>query len=360
MICGRRRGHRGRQEAPLKLICIEEHTTDFAIAKAVAPAMQVEAPYFFSASDKADVPSSPSNSRPSAFPFRQALELGVDIGQVRLQQMDAHGIDMQIVSNAYPVQLAPPDQAVALTQAENDRIAKAVSENMKRLAGFAVLPWHDVEAAVRELDRAVGDLGLKAVMIAGRPALGNIFLDHVQYEPVLKRLHELKVPLYIHPSHPAPDVQKAYYDGLSPEITPRFSIGGWGWHHEAGIQVVRMILAGVFEKYPDLQIISGHWGEMVPFFLARLDDVLPPGVTGLSRSISETYRSNIWVTPSGLFDLPHFEFIHKVVGPDRIMWSNDYPFLTLDGTRPFFDNLPISDADRAKIGHLNAERLFAL
>jgi len=135
---------------------------------------------------------------------------------------------------------------------------------------------------------------------------------------------------------------------------------GWGWHHEAGVHVLRLILSGAFEKYPGLQVISGHWGEMVPFYLHRLDDMLPPSVTGLSRTITETYLNHVWVTPSGLFDLPHFQFIYTVIGADRIIWSVDYPYLTLDGTREFLGTLPVSEQDLEKITHLNAEKLFTL
>jgi predicted TIM-barrel fold metal-dependent hydrolase len=99
---------------------------------------------------------------------------------------------------------------------------------------------------------------------------------------------------------------------------------------------------------------------MVPFFLQRLDDMLPPNLTGLSQTITETYRNHVWVTPSGLFDLPQFRFIHTVIGADRIIWSVDYPYLTMDGTREFLANLPVSEQDREKIAHLNAESLFTL
>jgi uncharacterized protein len=177
---------------------------------------------------------------------------------------------------------------------------------------------------------------------------------------VLKKLSDLNVPLYAHPGIPLPDVQRAYYTGFSAEVSAQFSLTGWGWHHEAGIHVLRLILSGAFEKYPALQIISGHWGEMVPFYLRRLDDMLPPNVTGLSRTITETYANHVWVTPSGLFDLPHFHFIHTVIGADRIIWSVDYPYLTMDGTREFITNLPVSEHDREKITHLNAEKLFTL
>jgi uncharacterized protein len=104
----------------------------------------------------------------------------------------------------------------------------------------------------------------------------------------------------------------------------------------------------------------GYWGGMVPFYLRGLHDMLPPKITGLSRTITETYLNQVWVTPSGMFDLLHFQFIHTVIGVDRIIWSVDYPYLTLDGTREFIGKLPVSEQDRGKIAHLNAEKLFTL
>jgi uncharacterized protein len=121
-----------------------------------------------------------------------------------------------------------------------------------------------------------------------------------------------------------------------------------------------MILAGKFERFPNLQVISGHWGEMVPFYLQRMDDTIPQEATGLSRSISETYRKHVYVTPSGMFNLPHFEFIHKVVGADRIIYAVDYPYLSHTGARGFLENLPVSQEDKEKIAHRNAEALFRL
>jgi hypothetical protein len=120
------------------------------------------------------------------------------------------------------------------------------------------------------------------------------------------------MPLYLHPLAPLPQVQEVYYSGLRPEVSASFSLGGWGWHHEAGVHVLRLILSGAFEEFPNLQVISGHWGEMVPFYLQRLDDMLPTNVTGLSTTITDTYRNHLWVTPSGMFYEPHFAFIRSV------------------------------------------------
>lgn len=341
-----------------RLICIEEHRVDTAIAEAAQPLLRREAPYMGLQSSREASAYARAVNRPSLVELTEAIALGTDLGEGRLKKMDEHGIDMQVVSYSSPVQFAPEALSVSLARAANDRLCAAVSAEPTRLAGFAALPWQSPQTAVDELDRAVTELGLKGVMIAGRP--GGTFLDDERYTPVLGKLNDLGVPIYLHPFHPLPAVQQAYYAGLRPEVSAQFSLGAWGWHNEAGVHVLRLILSGVFERFPNLQVISGHWGEIVPFYLARIDDVLPPNVTGLSGSITDTYRNHVWVTPSGMFYEPQFDFIRSVVGVDRLIWAADYPYLTLDGTRNFFDNLPITDEERRKIAHRNAERLFGI
>jgi uncharacterized protein len=284
--------------------------------------------------------------------------LGVDIGEDRINKMNEQGTQMQALSLGASAQMVPAGEAVSFARGANDTLAKAIAANPERFSGFAALPWQDPKAAADELTRSVHEPGLKGALILGRP--GETFLDDPKYAPVLQKLHELKVPLYVHPFAPLPDVQHAYYSGFSPEVTAHFSLAGWGWHNEAGIHVLRMILAGTFESFPDLQVISGHWGEMVPFYLYRLDDAIPPRVSGLSETITETYKRHVWVTPSGLFELPHFEFISKVIDADRIMWSGDYPYYTMDGTREFLESLPINESTKENIAHRNAERLLGL
>lgn len=341
----------------MTLICIEEHAVDPAIAEAAGPALAREAPYMRLQSSSSS-PVRPGPGRRPAVDIQEAFRLGADLGAERLRRMDEHGIDVQVVSWTSPIQLVPGDQAVELCRSANDRLAKAVAAHPDRLQGFAALPWQRPDAAVEELDRAVADLGLRGVLIVGRPGTG--FLDDEAYQPVLDRIAALGVPLYVHPYHPVPQVQQAYYAGFNDKVTAELSLGAWGWHHEAGIHVLRLVLAGVFERLPGLQVISGHWGEMVPFYLSRLDDVLSPGDTGLSRTITEVYRSNVWITPSGMFHRPQFDFVRAVVGLDRVIWSVDFPFLHLDGTREFLDELDITAEEREKITHLNAERLFRL
>ncbi len=340
----------------MRIIAIEEHAFDPGLAKASEAPQAAEAGYLKALGKGAEVPR--LADRPSLNPFREIPGRALDIGDGRIAEMDAHGIDMQVLSYSNPAQLVPAGEAVPLARAANDRLAAAVRAHPDRFAGFATLPWQDPPAAAAELERSVKELGLKGTLIVGRP--GATFLDDERYRPVLAMLDALRVPLYVHPGIPLPQVQLPYYGGLDEAVTARLSLFGWGWHAEAGIQVVRMILSGTFDRYPGLQVISGHWGEMVPFYLQRMDDAMPRTLTGLSRSITETYRSQVFVTPSGMLNLPHFRFIHEVLGADRIIYSVDYPYLTNTGAREFLERLAVGDEEKGKIGHRNAEALFGL
>ena len=294
----------------MKIICLEEHASDAGLAEASRAAQAREAPYLADAAGSAEgakahpAPDVASNDRPRMREMSEMMPLATDLGAGRLADMDANGIDMQVLSYSDASQLVPAERAVELTRAANDRLAAAVRGNPTRFAAFATLPWQEPDAAARELQRAVGDLGFKGALLLGRP--GQTFLDDPRYEPVLAKLSELEVPLYVHPGPPLPQVREPYYGGLGKAIGRRLSLFGWGWHNEAGVHVVRLILSGALDRLPGLRIISGHWGEMVPFFLQRMDDAMPRTVTGLTRTITETYRQQVYVTPSGMLYLPHF------------------------------------------------------
>ena len=342
----------------MKIICVEEHITDVDILRASQGVLSQIAGYMKSWNAHVqDRPELFNDNRPHLNPHTTALALAADAGEGRIAEMDRHGIDMQILAYSNAPQLAPINEANRLTRAANDRLAQIVRANPTRFSGFATLPWQNPQAAADELDRAVNELGLVGTLLVGRP--GEAFLDDPQYMPVLEKLNELRMPIYVHPFFPLPQVRQPYYDGLGDEVSARLSVFGWGWHNEAGIHVVRMMLAGLFEKFPDLQVISGHWGEMVPFFLQRMDDMIPMEATGLSRTITDTYKSHVTVTPSGMLNLPHFKFTHEVLGADRIIYSVDYPYLTNTGARDFLEALPVGADDKERIAHGNAERLFS-
>ena len=343
----------------MKLICVEEHALDPATGAATRSRVGAEAPYLGDWGGRVvDGQRVTDLSRPHVVAPSVSARKALDIGSARLADMDAAGITMQVLSYGGFPQLLPAGQAIDLNRAANDKLAQAAQAHPTRFAGFATLPWQAPEAAARELERAVKELGLKGALINGRP--GDTFLDDPLYEPVLAAFDALKVPLYIHPGLTLPAVQGPYYGGFERELGARLSMFAWGWHNEAGVEVVRLLLTGVFDRHPNLQVISGHWGEMVPFFLQRLEDSIPQEASGLKRPIVQTYREHVSVSPSGMLTLPHFQFIHTLMGADRILYSIDYPYQSLDGARTFIDGLPVSDAEKALIAHGNVERLLNL
>jgi len=243
----------------VKIITIEEHVSDAALAQACAKAQSAESPYMAVWAREADDGAAAQCNMPQILAAPVAMSLARNMGAQRLVEMDANGIDMQILSYSNSPQLLAGAEAVELTRNANDTLADAVNAHPDRFGGFATLPWSDPEAAAAELERAVTQLGFKGAMLTGRP--GETFLDDPRYSPVLAAAEALNVPIYTHPGVPLKRVQEAYYAGLDPSVSARLSMFGWGWHAEAGVQIIRMILAGVFDKYPRLNIIAGHWGR---------------------------------------------------------------------------------------------------
>jgi hypothetical protein len=342
----------------LRIICLEEHVADPIVAAAVKDAFLAEVPYVRDIGSRyQEDPDREPQDRPRLTFLPKTMQFATQPLSHRLPEMDKAGIDYQVISLSNEPQLAPAAIASDLVRGVNDRLAEAVAKHPKRFSAFFSLPWQDPEAAVREAERCVRELKLPATMIIGRPA-AHLFLDDKRFEPVLAKLAELGAPLYIHPGPVLHEVQKPYYSGFNPDLTARLSLFGWGWHHEAGIHVIRLILSGVLDRHRGLKLISGHWGEMVPFYLQRMDDTMPPAVTGLSRTIGDTYRDQVWVSPSGMLNTPHFMFVREVVGIERIMFSVDYPNLTMTGARRWLETLNIPRREKEAIAFRNAEALL--
>jgi uncharacterized protein len=180
-----------------------------------------------------------------------------DLDTLRLQDMDTSGIDLQVISDIGSVVAPHPgDEGVQLAREANDQLAAAVAAHPDRFAGFATLPMAKPEAAADELERAVRSLGLKGAMIHG--TTNGRFLDDPAFLPVLELAAALSVPIYLHPAFPPAPVREAYYTNLDPAVGFVVSTSGWGWHSEVGIHALRLILAGVFDRLPTLQIIIGH------------------------------------------------------------------------------------------------------
>ncbi len=282
-----------------------------------------------------------------------------DLGATRLRDMDAGGIDLQLISHTVSgIVLLPGSEGVRLAREANDQLAAAVAAHPDRFAGFATLPMTDPGAAADELERAVRSLGFKGAMING--TTNGRFLDDPSFLPILERAVTLDVPIYVHPAVPPAAVREAYYSGFDPAVNFSLSTAGWGWHSEVGIHALRLILAGVFDRLPTLQIIIGHMGEMIPFMLARINNVLTPVAKHLQHAVPEYFLQNFYITTSGFFTEPPLLLALQVIGADRIMFSVDYPYSTNEQGRVFLDSASISPADKEKISHLNAERLLKL
>jgi predicted TIM-barrel fold metal-dependent hydrolase len=281
-----------------------------------------------------------------------------DLGEDRLRQMDLIGLDMMVLSVTTPAtQALPPAQAVPLACQANDRLAAAIKAHPDRFAGFATLPTPDPAAAEGELHRAVQELGLRGAMIHARTA--DKYLDHPDYRPLLAAARE--VPIYLHPQIPPQPVRARYYDGFDPALSLSFATSGWGWHLDAGVAALRLILAGVFDELPTLQIVLGHWGEMVTFFLERVN-LMTASAKSLKLPVTEYYRQNFYVTPGGMFSTRYLQEAVEIMGSERVLYATDYPFVYRpDGTaRHFLEQAAISDDARANIAHRNAERLLKL
>jgi predicted TIM-barrel fold metal-dependent hydrolase len=289
----------------------------------------------------------------------QSLSNLTEVGERRIADMDQHGIDMQVLSHTVPSpEVLEPSRAVPLCRRVNDELAETIARYPTRFAGFASLPVADPRAAASELERAVKKLGLKGAMIQG--VSHGRFLDDPFFTPIFEAAEGLDVPLYLHPAPPPEPVMEAYFSGLEPGLARMLSIAGWGWHAELGLHTLRLIATGVFDRFPKLQIIIGHMGEMIPFFLPRINAVLTPVAKGLQRSVAEYFDSNIHITSSGVFTAPSLYLTLQVIGVDRLLFSIDYPYSSNEQGRRFLDNICLAPPDFEKFTHLNAERLLKL
>ncbi|MCX5535796.1 amidohydrolase family protein [Streptomyces sp. NBC_00006] len=331
----------------MKLITIEEHTLDTAVAQASAGRAAQVSPHFGAAYSPA-----------SGLPYCPTAEELEDLDQGRIADMDAHGIDMQVLSNL-TTQFLPADVAPDFVQGVNDRLAAACSRHPDRFAAFASLPTSAPEQAPAELKRAVEELGHVGTLIHGRT--DDEFLSAERFDPILRAAAELHVPIYLHPAPPTRDTSAGNYEaGLDPVVATRFATAAWGWHNESGIHFLHLVLSGALDRYPDLQFVLGHWGEMIPWFLDRLDEALPQRATGLDRTIGDYVRQNVWYTPSGMFTAPHLRFCADVLGTDRMIYSVDYPFVGHAGARSFLEDCDLPTDAKRDIAHRNAERLLGL
>jgi hypothetical protein len=282
----------------------------------------------------------------------------LDLGDGRLRAMDEGGVTMQVLSlAAHGLDELTSQNANAVLGGVHDEVASAVRAHPDRFAAFATPGLKNVPEASKEIERAITQLGFKGVLIDG--TIDGKFLDHPDFFPVLEAIQSLDVPLYLHPAPPPSAVNDVYYSGLPGSTGFLLSIAGWGWHSETVIHILRLILSGVLDRLPNLQIIIGHMGEALPFALARSNAVFS-SAKHLKRSVAETFAQQVSITTSGYFTRPPFDCARAVVGLERMMYSVDYPFSPTTNGQRFLDSLELNDADQAALTHGNAERILKL
>jgi len=279
-----------------------------------------------------------------------------DLGPQRLALMDESGVDVQVLSVTTPaLHNLEPAPSIALARQTNDLVAATIAKYPTRFQGFATLPTASPERVAPELARCVTELGFRGAMLCGRTRDKN--LDHPDFWPLFKTAAALGVPLFIHPQIPQRAVREVYYSGFGDVVDTAFAAFGLGWHYEAGIQFIRLLLAGVFDEYPNLQIILGHWGEVVLFYLERLNSLAR--VAKLQRPIAEYFQQNLYVTPSGMWSQEYLQRSLKIVGPERLLFSTDYPYQYKPGgpARSFLQETALSADQKELFAHGNWERL---
>ena len=282
-----------------------------------------------------------------------------DLSDDRIRLMDESGVDVQVLSLTSPgLHNLDSVKSIDLARQTNDLVSATVALRPDRFEGFATLPTAALQEAAWELERSIRHLGLKGAMLCGRTREKN--LDHSDFLPIFEAAESLHVPLFIHPQIPQRAVQDVYYSGFSSQVDLAFATFGLGWHYESGIQFLRLVLAGVFDRFPNLQVILGHWGEAILFYTERLKNL--DRVAKLQRPIVDYMRENLYVTSSGMFSQSYLQRSIEIVGVDRILFSTDYPYQYRPGGGPrnFLDEAALSPDEKDKIAHINWERLSRL
>jgi 2,3-dihydroxybenzoate decarboxylase len=283
-----------------------------------------------------------------------------DLGQPRIDDMDATGVAMQILSITSPgVQIFDAAEGTALARAANDELAAAVAAHPTRYAGLAAIAPQDPQAAAKELERSVTQLGLKGAIVNSHTR--GEYLDDPKFYDILAAAEALDVPVYIHPNTPPNAMIKPFMErGLDGAV--------FGFAVETGLHALRLVVAGVFDRFPRLKIVLGHLGEGLPYWLFRIDFMHGASVRAnryasqpkLERKASEYLRDNFYYTTSGMAWTPPIRYVQDVMGMDRVMYAMDYPYQFIPEEVNVTDSLPIGYEDLKAFYQTNAERVFKL
>ncbi len=288
----------------------------------------------------------------------------LDIQDKRLQLMDKHGIELMILSlNAPAVQaIGERKRAIEISRRANDALAEECARRPDRFRAFAALPMQDPDAATRELERCVKELGFAGALVNGFSQREDtedlLYYDLPQFRDFWATVAALDVPFYLHPRNPLPQDSRIY-DGHPWLMGPT-----WAFAQETAVHALRLMGSGLFDEHPGLRIILGHMGEGLPYMMWRIDNrnawvKVPPNYPA-KRRIADYFSENFYITTSGNFRTQTLIDAMLEIGSGRILFSTDWPFENIDHAADWFDGSSISEADRLKIGRTNAQALFKL
>jgi 5-carboxyvanillate decarboxylase len=284
----------------------------------------------------------------------------LDLGERRLADMNATGIARQILSLTAPgVQVFDADTAVGLARDSNDALAAAIARHPDRFSGLAAIAPQNPAEAAKELERGVKRLGLKGAIVNSHTR--GEYLDHPKFWAIFEAAEALGVPIYLHPTTPSPAM-------IGPFLEAGLDGAVFGFAVETGLHLLRIVVRGVFDQFPKLQMIAGHLGEGLPYWFFRIDFMHNrmvmsnryANVKPLKRKPSDYLKDNVYVTTSGMAWAPPILYAQAVLGVDRVMYAMDYPYQFVPEEVAVTDDLAISAADKKKLYQLNAERVFGL
>jgi 2,3-dihydroxybenzoate decarboxylase len=294
---------------------------------------------------------------PRAVDIRRRLQ---EVGPERLADMGAAGIDMQIVSITAPgPQIFEPDRGRRMAEDSNDWLAAEIAKHPTRFAGLTAIAPQDATHAAKEIERGARTLGMKGVIINSHTR--SEYLDDPKFWPIFEAAEAMDAPIYLHPCGPCKGMAEPMIErGLEGAI--------YGFAVDTAMHALRIMMAGVFDRFPKLKLILGHTGEAIPFWLYRLDYMHAAGVRAgrypsmkpTERTISQYMRENVYVTNSGVAWAPAIMFCREVLGPERVMYAMDYPYQYVPEEVTASDELPMSLAEKKQYFQGNAEAVFKL
>jgi predicted TIM-barrel fold metal-dependent hydrolase len=306
---------------------------------------------------KLAIPDEPAKYAPLDGFIDNILPQLADLYDGRIANLDKNGIAIQVVSHSPNANLTNDG-----IKAANDQLAQAIQKHPNRLAGFALLQMSDPVAAIAELERCINELGFIGALVDNHA--GDNFYDSKEYDAFWAKVEALDVPLYLHPSFPSVAMKQALYSGGGLDSNPAAatSIGtfGFGWHSSTATSILRLLGSGLFDKHKNLKIIIGHTGELLPIMFERIDRISQFYVTG--RTFADVMRKNIWITTSGMFDIPSLKCVLSWMPLERVMFSVDYPYSQNEQGRAYLTAIQqqkaLSTLDLQKFACDNAKQLL--